>query len=93
MIEEEAVKKLGELARIPLSDSEAKMLARDIESILEYVGEVDKVRKEKAEPQPGAVYNVLREDTTPHESGVYTENLLKEAPDAQDGYIKVKKIL
>jgi Asp-tRNA(Asn)/Glu-tRNA(Gln) amidotransferase C subunit len=39
------------------------------------------------------VKNVMREDGEPHESGKYTEALLKSAPKTADGYIEVKKIL
>lgn len=48
-------------------------------------------------PQNDAVFgvgvNVMREDTEPHESGIYTEKLLSAAPQREGQYIKVKKIL
>lgn len=39
------------------------------------------------------VKNVMREDGEPHESGKFTDILLKAAPKTENGYIKVKKIL
>ena len=39
------------------------------------------------------VLNVMREDVNPHESGLYTEKILEQAPTREGNYIKVKKIL
>lgn len=35
----------------------------------------------------------MREDAEPHETGIYTKELLNEAPSVKDGYIEVKKII
>ena len=45
-------------------------------------------RREKAR-----VRNVLRPDENPHQSGVFTEEILAEAPKRRGQYVKVKKIL
>ena len=50
-------------------------------------------RLRKGEPYAGDIYNVMREDANPNESGMYTEIILAEAPATQDGYLKVKQIL
>lgn len=92
------VLKLAKLARIRLSESEAESLSHEFESILNYVGEIKNARfkiqdegfKNKAD---FTVRNVMREDGEPHESGLYTEKILKEAPASAGGYVKVKKIL
>ncbi len=39
------------------------------------------------------VRNVMREDGEPHESGIFTEALLKSAPKSDRGSVEVKKIL
>ena len=39
------------------------------------------------------IFNVFREDEPVIKPGEYTENLLKQAPDKERGFIKVKKIL
>lgn len=86
------VEKLAELARIDIPSGEKKELLEDLQSILEYVDQVESapVKEEAVEPM---LKNVFREDKDPHEPEVYTDKLMKEAPKAQDGYIKVKKIL
>jgi hypothetical protein len=35
----------------------------------------------------------MREDGEPHESGIYTQKILEQAPAREKDYIKVKKIL
>lgn len=89
------VLKLAQLARIDISDDEAEELTRNFDSILGYVGEVKgvKTNDQQLTANDYPVKNVMREDTEPHESGVYTERLLAEAPSSDDQYVKVKKIL
>ena len=90
---------LAKLARIEIGDEEAESLTREFEAILGYVGEVKSITS----PQPlsllkergkgRGVFNVMREDIEPHESGLYTERILEQAPAREGDYIKVKKIL
>ena len=44
-------------------------------------------------PAAGINCNVMREDDKPHESDIFTDELLKLAPRTQDNKVKVKKIL
>ena len=96
-MDKEKVLDLAKLARIDISDDEAENLSSEFEAILGYVGEVKKVDKfdesNKFNEAEFPVRNILREDAEPHESGLYTEDILKQAPAEKDGYIKVKKIL
>lgn len=92
------VLKLARLARIGIDDAEAEKLSHEFDAILGYVAEVKKIT-DPSQPSPnvgegkGGVYNVMREDAEPHQSGIYTDALLAEAPDSKDGYVVVKKIL
>ncbi len=87
------VNKLATLARIDMSDAEKQEFLGNMESILKYIGQIQEVSTEVLERKVGDVYNVLREDENPTESGKYTEKILAEAPETQDGYFKVKQIL
>ena len=91
--------KLAKLARINVSDEEAENLTQEFESILNYVSDL-KVAINNKQPTidnkgkknfPNR--NVMREDGGPHESDIYTEDLLAFAPAREGSYIKVKKIL
>jgi aspartyl-tRNA(Asn)/glutamyl-tRNA(Gln) amidotransferase subunit C len=95
-ISDKEIEKLGDLARIKLSEEEKKGLKTDIESILGYVSEIQKVSSDlerDTTSQKDELINVMREDTEPHESGLYTEKILENAPERKGDYVKVKKIL
>ncbi len=99
------IEKLAKLSRLELTPLEKETFARDLENILEYVDQIREVVTDSSsllEQGSGGqneiaeisnVYNVLREDDSPNESGLYTDKILKEAPENQDGFIKVKKVL
>jgi len=98
MISKEDIKKLSELSRIEISDSEAEGLAKDIEPILEYVGQVKSVAGDISNGvEFGPVKNVMREDGPPdgglNEPGTFSKELIAEFPKSENGYLKVKKIL
>jgi len=93
MIKIEEIEKLAELSRIEVPEGEKKDLARDIESILEYISQIQEVASVEPEPEVGTHYNIMREDGTPHESKLHTETLLEAAPKREGDYVKVKKIL
>ena len=96
-MDKNTVNRLAKLARIELQDGEADRLAGELGNILKYVSDlkvaITKKQETRNKPEDFINRNVMREDMEPHESGVYTEDLLKSAPDRDDNYIRVKKIL
>ena len=93
MIKKEEVEKLAELSRIEITEAEKETLAKEIESILAYISEIQKVSSDVSAEGEKHLVNVMREDKSPHESGVYTEVLLEAMPKCERGFLKVKKIL
>jgi len=94
MIRIEDVEKLARLSRIALTADEKESLRKDMDSILDYVAQVQTVSAELVlEKKAGMLRNVMREDANPHESGIFTEALLRAAPQREGNYIRVKKIL
>lgn len=88
------IKKLAELARLEISDEEQEKLLKEMDSILGYVSQVKEVTADMgAVSVADIVRNVMREDGEPHETGLYTDELLAEAPSSERGYVKVKNIL
>ena len=86
------VENLAELAKIELSEEEKKDILKDMEGILEYVKVVEKVEVgDKATPEHG-LRNVWREDEAV-DRDFSRESILKQFPDSQNGFLKVKKIL
>jgi len=101
MITADDVGRLAHLARIEVPEGEIAKLAKDMDEILAYVGEVSKAAREDGLPslgggigvQVGHLKNVFREDVPTCEPGQYTEDILANAPAREGNYIKVKKIL
>lgn len=96
MKDETNIEKLATLSHISVSPQEQKALKDDIDSILSYIEQIKdistgNVAEESLEDS--GLRNVMREDGEPHETGVYTEDLLHEAPSVKDNYIEVKKII
>jgi aspartyl-tRNA(Asn)/glutamyl-tRNA(Gln) amidotransferase subunit C len=85
------VEKLAELAKIELGEDEKKKVLSDMEGILEYVRVVEQVEVPEIEPEY-KFRNVWREDMSqPREFS--KELIASQFPDAQEGFLKVKKIL
>ena len=93
MISDDDIKKLAELGRLSVSEEECGTLAAEIGTILEYISEIQNVHPEVPEKKPGALRNVMRDDESPHESGVYTETLLSLAPRRSGQHIAVRKVI
>jgi len=90
---------LATLARIEVSSEEAEGLSHEFEAILAYVSDIKQIPNDKhqttnkSESSKPEIRNVMRVDEEPHESGLYTKDILNQAPQTESGYIKVKKIL
>lgn len=95
----EEIKKLAVLSRIDMSEEEMEEIAKDFGPILDYVSQVQEASKlidekfEDKKPENYFLHNVIRDDVVTNERGEYTEKVLEEMPDKQDGYLKVKQIL
>ena len=87
------VKKLAQLSRIQLSDTEAQELGQSLDSILGYVEQVKQVSSDTDIEPTFYSTNVLREDVNPNETGTCREKLVNSAPKKEGNYVKVKKIL
>lgn len=88
------IKKLATLSALKMSDSEAVTLQLELQNILKFVEQLDSVDTTGVEPtyQVTGLENVWREDEI-IDYGLSREALLKNAPDSQDGQIKVKRVL
>lgn len=89
----EEVKKTARLARLYLDDREMKSMEDKLNSILEYINKLDELDTEAVETMHHALTmrNVLREDRQVTFND--TESIIRQAPEHEDGYFKVKKII
>ena len=87
------IENLAKLCRIELTNDEKKELSGEMDSILDFVNQIQTVNVGDKKESIGQLRKIMREDKNPHESGLYTKDILEEAPKTESGYIKVKKIL
>lgn len=85
------IENLAELAKLDLTDSEKESLLKDLDGILEYVKQVSEVKLPDSEVEY-SLKNVSREDELLQKE-FSREDIISQFPDAQDGFVKVKKIL
>ena len=93
MITKGDIENLATLARLEVADEEREAFAATLGPILAYVGEVSAVVTDGEEmPRVGALRNVMREDGPARSGGTFTDVILKNAPQTEDGYVRVRKI-
>jgi len=92
-IDREQVKKVAYLSRLELTEAEIEEFTGQLSAILDYVAKMNELETEGIEPLAHclAVSNVLREDKVKDSLG--TEKVLENAPDRDEDYFKVPKIL
>ncbi|MBA3926868.1 Asp-tRNA(Asn)/Glu-tRNA(Gln) amidotransferase subunit GatC [Listeria rustica] len=92
-ISKETVERVANLARLEVSDQEAENFAKQLGNIIHMVEKLDELDTANVEPTSHAieVSNVLREDKSI--AGLPREEVLKNAPDKQDGMFKVPTIM
>ena len=93
MLRPEEIDKLAKLARLEIPVEEKETLQKEVGEILEYVGQIQKLSPKEPPKEAGIIHNVFRDDEEPHQTAEFTDAVLANAPDKEDGYIKVKKIL
>ena len=81
------------LARLDLTEPEIEMYTEQLNSILEYAAILEQLDTEDVKPTAHVVpmHNVLREDVV--RPSLEQERALVNAPDAEDGFFRVPKIV
>ena len=89
----EEAQKIALLSRLSFADEDLEKMRDSMNSILTYMEELNQYDTTDVAPTVHAVeqYNVMREDV-PHQS-LTNEEALMNAPEKEDGYFKVPKII
>ena len=92
-ISKEEVKHVANLARLAISEEETEKLQKQLDSIITFAEQLNELDTENIEPTTHVLHmkNVLREDKA--SPGLPREEVLKNAPDHQDGQIRVPGIM
>ena len=92
-INKEEVKKVANLARLELNENEINNHAEQLEKILDYIKQLEKIDTDDVPCTTRAieVTNVFRKDE--NKISDCTEKLLELGPSREDNYFKVPKII
>ncbi len=88
------VVQLARLARLDLTEEEIEAYRTQLSAILDYVAQLSEADVDGLKPtsQVTGLKNVTREDTV-IDYGVSPADLLRGAPQSQDGHIKVNRMI
>ena len=92
-ISSDEVKKVAKLSRLELNESEIQQHAEQLEKILDYIKQLEKINTDNIACTTRAieVVNVLRKDEKKDYEN--SEDLLDLAPSREDKFFKVPKII
>lgn len=92
MITVKDVEHVAKLARLELTETEKEKFTKQLGDVLKYVEQMNEVDTTNVKPMAHAfdIVNVMREDEVVTE--VSREELLKNAPEEENGFFKVPKI-
>jgi aspartyl-tRNA(Asn)/glutamyl-tRNA(Gln) amidotransferase subunit C len=92
-IDEAQVRRVALLSRLELSDAEVTQFSDQLSAIVEYIEKLNELDTENVEPLAHClpVHNVLRDDVP--KPSLSNDEALANAPDREDEYFKVPKIL
>ncbi len=92
-ISAEQVKHVANLARLAITEEETEKFTKQLDAIITFAEQLNELDTENVEPTSHVLEmkNVLREDIP--KPGLPREQVLKNAPEHQDGQIKVPAIL
>ena len=87
------IEKVARLARLELSEEEKVTFGDQLEQILNYMEQLNRIDTTGVEPTSHAIpiHNVFREDEVKH--SLSQEEVLAIAPDEEDGHFKVPRII
>ncbi|BBN99857.1 Asp-tRNA(Asn)/Glu-tRNA(Gln) amidotransferase subunit GatC [Sporolactobacillus terrae] len=92
-IDKDQVKYVANLARLSFTDEEIETFTTQLDDIIGFAEQLNELNTEGIEPTTHVrdMYNVMREDVV--EPSLPREEALKNAPEQEDGQIKVPQIM
>ena len=92
-IDKNQVKKVAKLSRISLDDSKLESLSKDLDSILNFVEQLNKVETKKTEPLTSIVDKTLEPRNDKVYYGKIKDQILKNSPDKNEEFFIVPKVV
>ena len=89
------VRKVAKLCRLEIPDDDIEKYSNQLEGILEYIAQLQRIDTHNVPPTTRAVevVNVFREDTIVSSSSDIRDKILDQAPQREGQFFRVPKIL
>lgn len=92
-VDEKTVRRIARLARIKVTDDEAKGLEKELSGILDWVEQLNEVDVEGVEPMTSTVAMTLRERDDRVTDGEKAADVTLNAPMSEDEFYVVPKVV
>ncbi len=87
------INKIAKLARIKLSEEEAEDLLKDMNSILDWVEQLNEVNTDSVEPLANISSSILPKRKDESKDVNSSDEILQNSPDKLEGYFAVPKVV
>ena len=92
-VDEKTVRRIAHLARIKITDAEAKGLEKELTQILEWVEQLDEVDTRTVAPMTRVVAQKLKKRTDKVTDGEKADDVTRNAPMTEDHFFVVPKVV
>jgi len=92
-VDENMVRRIARLARIQVDDEKLPTLAGELSTILGFVEQLSEVDTTDVKPYTSPVEMQIKARADAVTDGGYPENILANAPEKDDGYFAVPKVI
>ena len=92
-LDKNTINKIAKLARIKLSEEEARELLKDMNSILDWVEQLNEVNTDNVEPLANISSSTLPKRKDEAKDINTSDEILQNSPDKLEGYFAVPKVV
>ena len=92
-VDEATVRHIARLARIKVSDDEAKALEGELTGILQWVEQLEEVDTDGVEPMTSVVETTMKKRVDTVTDGGYPEDIVRNAPERSGTFFVVPKVV
>lgn len=92
-VDTDTVRRVAKLARIAVREDELEPLAGELNTILDWVEQLSEVNVDAVEPMTSVTPMALKQREDGVTDGNRQDDILKNAPDAREGFFAVPKVV
>jgi aspartyl-tRNA(Asn)/glutamyl-tRNA(Gln) amidotransferase subunit C len=92
-VDEATVRRIARLARVRITDDEAKALEQELSGILDWVKQLDEVDTSSVEPMTRVIPMTLKKRADVVTDGGIADDIVKNAPAREDHFFAVPKVV